>query len=84
MILYQNKKVTAKVKAKHIISDYLMKVFDKLQHNPEELVDDWEIMTSREQELVSDQVSLFEDRVHKTLGVKFKEIVSSTNFKKSI
>ena len=41
-------------------------------------------MTSREQELVSDQVSLFEDRVHKTLGVKFKEIVSSTNFKKSI
>ena len=84
MILYQNKKVTAKVKAKHIISDYLMKVFDGLQHNPEKLVDDWEIMTSREQELVSDQVSLFEDRVHKTLGVKFKEIVSSTNFKKSI
>ena len=41
MILYQNKKVTAKVKAKHIISDYLMKVFDGLQHNPEKLVDDW-------------------------------------------
>jgi hypothetical protein len=27
---------------------------------------------------------LFEDRVHKLLGVKFKEIVSSSNFTKAI
>ncbi len=84
MIQYKKIKVTAKVKAKHIISDYLMEVFDKLQHNPEELVVDWDLMTTKEQQAVEDHVSLFEDRIHKLLGVKFKEIISASNFSKSI
>jgi len=41
-------------------------------------------MTTKEQEAVIDQVSLFEDRIHKLLGVKFKEIKSASNFNKSI
>jgi len=53
--------------------------------NPDKYLDkNYNNMTSREQEEVLNQISLFEARVHKTLGVKFKEIVSSTNFKKSI
>jgi len=84
MILYQNKKVTAKVKAKHIISNHLLKIFDKLKHNPEELEDNWEIMTSREEELVLDQVSLYEDRILKLLGVKLTDIQSANDYKKSI
>jgi hypothetical protein len=76
--------VTAKVKAKHTVSDYLMKVFDGLKHNPLDFIDDWETMTTKEQEAVIDQVSLFEDRIHKLLGVKFKEITSASNFNKSI
>jgi|TARA_R100001530_G_scaffold51767_1_gene38365 hypothetical protein len=84
MIIYQNKKVTAKVKAKHIISNYLLKIFDKLKHNPEELEDNWEIMTSREEELVLDQVSLYEDRILKLLGVKLTDIQSANDYKKSI
>ena len=36
------------------------------------------------QEAVIDQVSLVEDRIHKLLGVKFKEIISASNFNKSI
>ena len=84
MIQYKKIKVSAKVKAKHIISDYLMKVFDGLKHNPLDFIDDWETMTTKEQEAVIDQVSLFEDRIHKLLGVKFKEIKSASNFNKSI
>ena len=84
MIIYQNKKVTAKVKAKHIISNHLLKIFDKLKHNPEELEDNWEIMTSREEELVLDQVSLYEDRILKLLGVKLTDIQSANDYKKSI
>jgi len=84
MIQYKKIKVSAKVKAKHIISDYLMKVFDGLKHNPLDFIDDWETMTTKEQEAVIDQVSLFEDRIHKLLGVKFKEIKSASNFSKSI
>ena len=84
MIIYQNKKVTAKVKAKHIISNYLLKIFDKLKRNPEELEDNWEIMTSREEELVLDQVSLYEDRILKLLGVKLTDIQSANDYKKSI
>jgi len=84
MIIYQNKKVTAKVEAKHIISNYLLKIFDKLKHNPEELEDNWEIMTSREEELVLDQVSLYEDRILKLLGVKLTDIQSANDYKKSI
>ena len=84
MIQYKKIKVSAKVKAKHIISDYLMKVFDGLKHNPLDFIDDWETMTTKEQEAVIDQVSLFEDKIHKLLGVKFKEIKSASNFNKSI
>ena len=84
MIEYQGHKVTAKVKAKHTISDYLMKVFDGLKQEPKEFIKDWDNMSVKEQQMVSDHVSLFEDRIHKLLGVKFKEIISSNNYKKSI
>jgi hypothetical protein len=84
MIQYKEIKVTAKVKAKHIISDELMKVFDTLKIDPKSIVDDWDVMTTKEQEAVKDHVSLFEDRIHKLLGVKFKEIISASNFSKSI
>ena len=84
MIQYKNKKVTAKVKAKHIISDELMKIFDRLKHNPQEISSDWQYLTSKEEDTVLDQVSLFEDRIHKLLGVKFKSITSSNNYEKSI
>jgi hypothetical protein len=40
--------------------------------------------TQREQAEIMNQVSLFEDRIHKLLGVKFKSITSSSNFEKSI
>jgi hypothetical protein len=40
--------------------------------------------TQREQAEIMNQVSLFEDRIHKLLGVKFKSISSSSNFEKSI
>ena len=84
MIQYNKIKVSAKVKAKHIISDYLMNVFDGLKHTPENLVDDWDTMTDREQDLVIDQVSLFEDRIHKLLGVEWDYIISSNNKAKKI
>ena len=84
MIQYKKIKVTAKVKAKHIISDYLMEVFDKLKHNPEELEDDWDLMTEKEQQAVEDHVSLFEDKILKLLGVKLTEIQSANNYNKSI
>ena len=84
MIQYNKIKVSAKVKAKHTIADYLMKVFDGLKHNPLDFIDDWETMTHKEQEAVIDQVSLFEDRILKLLGVKLKEIISANNFSKSI
>ena len=45
MIEYQGHKVTAKVKAKHTISDYLMKVFDGLKQEPEEFIEDWDNMS---------------------------------------
>ena len=84
MIQYNKIRVSAKVKAKHTIADYLMKVFDGLKHNPLDFIDDWETMTNKEQEAVIDQVSLFEDRILKLLGVKLKEIISANNFSKSI
>lgn len=84
MIEYNNKKVTPKVYAKHIISDELMKIFDRLKHNPQEINSNWKFLTSKEEDIVLDQVSLFEDRIHKLLGVKFKSITSSNNFEKSI
>ena len=81
MIEYNGKKVTPKVYAKHQVSDYLMKLFD----NPEVHMDkDFTNFTQREQAEIMNQVSLFEDRIHKLLGVKFKSISSSSNFEKSI
>jgi hypothetical protein len=81
MIEYNGKKVTPKVYAKHQVSDYLMKLFD----NPEVHMDkDFVNCTQREQAEIMNQVSLFEDRIHKLLGVKFKEIKSASNFSKSI
>ena len=70
--------------SKHIISDELMKIFDRLKHNPQEINSNWKFLTSKEEDIVLDQVSLFEDRIHKLLGVKFKSITSSNNFEKSI
>ena len=80
MIQYKKIKVTAKVKAKHEISDYLMELFN----TPEKYIADFDNLTVREQEEVLKHISLFEDRIHKLLGVKFKEIHSSTNFVKAI
>ena len=81
MIEYNGKKVTPKVYAKHQVSDYLMKLFD----NPEVHMDEnFTNFTQREQAEIMNQVSLFEDRIHKLLGVKFKSISSSSNFEKSI
>ena len=80
MIKYQDKKVTAKVKAKHEISDYLMELF----YDPEKYIADFDNLTIKEQEEVLKHISLFEDRIHKLLGVKFKEIHSARNFIKSI
>ena len=84
MIEYNNKKVTPKVYAKHIISDELMKIFDRLKHNPQAINLNWKYLTSKEEDIVLDHVSLFEDRIHKLLGVKFKSITSSNTYEKSI
>lgn len=84
MIEYNNKKVTPKVYAKHIISDELMKIFDRLKHNPQDINNNWQYLTSKEEDTVLDQVSLYEDRIHKLLGVKFKSITSSNTYEKSI
>jgi len=81
MITYKGKKVSAKVYAKHQISDYLMRLFDDPNLHME---DNFLNFTSKEQEEVLRHVSLYEDRIHKLIGVKFKEIISSTNFTKSI
>ena len=45
---------------------------------------DFANLTAKETEEVLKHISLFEDRIHKLLGVKFKEIHSSTNFVKAI
>ena len=81
MIEYSGRKVTPKVYAKHQVSDYLMGLFD----SPEVHMDKgFANATPREQSEIMNQVSLFEDRIHKLLGVKFKSITSSSNFEKSI
>ena len=67
--------------AKHQVSDYLMKLFDNPEINMDE---DFANLTAKETEEVLKHISLFEDRIHKLLGVKFKEIHSSTNFVKAI
>ena len=73
--------MSAKVYAKHQVSDYLMRLFNE----PEKHMDkDFANLTAKETEEVLKHISLFEDRIHKLLGVKFKEIHSSTNFVKAI
>ena len=73
--------MSAKVYAKHQVSDYLMRLFNE----PEKHMDkDFANLTAKETEEVLKHISLFEDRIHKLLCVKFKEIHSSTNFVKAI
>ena len=81
MISYKEHKVTEKVYAKHQVSDYLMRLFDSPEHHMD---DDFTKATPKEQSEILRQVSLFEDRIHKLLGVSFKQIVSSSNFTKAI
>ena len=78
---YKGHKVTEKVYAKHQVSDYLMKLFDSPEYHMDE---DFTKATPKEQSEILRQVSLFEDRIHKLLGVSFKQIVSSSNFTKAI
>ena len=52
MIEYNNKKVTPKVYAKHIISDELMKIFDRLKHNPQDINNNWQYLTSKEENTI--------------------------------
>ena len=81
MIEYKGQKVTAKVYAKHQVSEHTMLLFDE----PEQHMDEgFTKATYKEQEEILKQISLFEDRVHKLLGVKFKSITSSSNYVKSI
>lgn len=80
MIQYNNKKVSAKVKAKHEVSDYLMEIFNR----PTQHIADFETLTVKEQDEVLKHISLFEDRIHKLIGISFKDIKSSNNFIKSI
>ena len=46
--------------------------------------EDFTKATPKEQSEILRQVSLFEDRIHKLLGVSFKQIISSSNFTKAI
>ena len=80
MIKYQDKIVTAKVKAKHEVSDHLMALFD----NSENYIKDFDSYTHKEQADILRHISLFEGRIHKLLDVRFAEIVSSSNFTKVV
>ena len=67
MITHNNNKVTAKTLAKHSVSEHLKKLFDK----PTDYIPGFfGKLTHREQDEVLKHISLFEDRIHKTLGVK--------------
>ena len=74
------KTVTAKVKAKHEVSDHLMALFD----SPELFIKDFASYTHKEQEEILRHISLFEGRIHKLLDVRFAEIVSSSHFTKVV
>jgi hypothetical protein len=81
MIEYKGKKVTAKVYAKHKASDHMMNLFDE----PEQYMDEgFTKATYKEQEEILKHISLYEDRIQKLLGVKFKSITSKSNYVKSI
>ena len=81
MIEYKGKKVTAKVYAKHQASDHMMDLFDKPM---DYRCQGFDKATPKEQDEILKHISLFEDRIHKLLGVKFKSITSSSNYVKSI
>jgi len=81
MIEYNDKKVTAKVYAKHKVSDHVMDLFDSPAYHMDE---SFTKATPKEQDEILKHISLFEDRIHKLLGVKFKSITSSSNYVKSI
>lgn len=83
-IMYQGKKVTAAVKAKHELSDFVIEWFDRVVVCPETIVSDWGKMTTKEQNEFERHAGLLEGKHHKVTGVKFKEIISRTNYKKSI
>ena len=73
--------MTAKVYAKHKASDHMMNLFDE----PEQYMDEgFTKATHKEQEEILKHISLYEDRIHKLLGVKFKSITSKSNYVKSI
>ena len=81
MIEYKGKKVTAKIYAKHKASDHMMNLFDE----PEQYMDEgFTKATHKEQEEILKHISLYEDRIHKLLGVKFKNITSKSNYVKAI
>ena len=76
MIHYNKIKVSAKVKAKHEISDYLMLLFNK----PSEHIEDFETLTFKEQEEVLKHISLFEDRKG---DIKLETIIIDKDLRKS-
>ena len=81
MIILNDKKVTAKTYAKHMAYKHMTKLYDK----PEEYTDEnYQHATQREQEEILNQISLQEDRVRKSLGVKFDTITSATNWTKKV
>lgn len=84
MIEYQSKKVTAKTKVKHELSDVVIAWVNQVVKNPEKVVPDWNKMTAKEQEEFEKQAFLLEGKLHKVIGVQFAEIISSTNYTKKI
>jgi hypothetical protein len=84
MITYYDKKVTAKTKVKHELSDVIIDWVNKIVKNPEDVISDWNNMTRKEQEEFERQAFLLEGKLHKVIGVEFKEIISSTKYTKKI
>ena len=50
MVEYQGKKVTVRTKVKHELSDVVIHWVDLIVKNPEDVIDDWNQMTAKEQE----------------------------------
>ncbi len=77
MIILNDKKVTAKTYAKHMAYKHMTKLYD----SPEKYTDNnFKHATQREQEEILNQISLQEDRVRKSLGVKFDTLHSQNNW----
>jgi len=84
MIEYQGKKVTAKTKVKHELSDVVIAWVNQVVKNPENVIVDWNQMTAKEQEEFERQAFLLEGKLHKVIGVAFAEIISSNSYTKKI